>query len=303
MIFSVIFPLLFVVALGYLCSYRQFITQEQISGVSRFIFYISIPALLFSHMAEADLSQVVDIHVLLNFYVPVAIVYFSSVLLLLRFKNSLKDSAVLALGSNYSNTVLVGLPIIISAMGKQWLSQIFIVIAFHSLFLFSATIFLASIEGKQKFDVNAFLKTVLLNPVVLSISLGLLINLAGFSLPKDLNAGLTLLGEPGIGGALFILGASLCHLKVGENWKLALVLSTIKLILLPLLVLAFTEYVWLIPKEQQTLLVLLAASPAGVNAYLVACQLETMKDAVASTVVLSTILSLLSFTFWLMWLL
>ncbi|MFT7567578.1 MAG: malonate transporter, partial [Pseudoalteromonas distincta] len=52
-------------------------------------------------------------------------------------------------------------------------------------------------------------------------------------------------------------------------------------------------------EQIRNVLVLLSASPVGVNAYLIACQLKQHQATLAGTVVLSTILCMLSFSFWL----
>jgi hypothetical protein len=49
----------------------------------------------------------------------------------------------------------------------------------------------------------------------------------------------------------------------------------------------------------RNVLVLLSASPVGVNAYLIASQLNTHQVTLAGAVVLSTVLSVVSFSFWL----
>ncbi|MGS0726956.1 AEC family transporter, partial [Shewanella sp. 0m-11] len=51
--------------------------------------------------------------------------------------------------------------------------------------------------------------------------------------------------------------------------------------------------------DNLVVLVLLSASPLGVNAYLVAMQVQAQQAVIASTVVLSTVLSVLSMSFWL----
>ncbi|MGB5790569.1 MAG: AEC family transporter, partial [Pseudoalteromonas nigrifaciens] len=50
-------------------------------------------------------------------------------------------------------------------------------------------------------------------------------------------------------------------------------------------------------------LILLSASPLGVNAYLIANQIKQHQATLASTVVMSTVLSGISFTLWLAFLL
>ena len=58
-------------------------------------------------------------------------------------------------------------------------------------------------------------------------------------------------------------------------------------------------YVFNLDTQILNVLVLLSASPVGVNAYLIASQIKQHEATLAGAVVLSTILSVISFTFWL----
>ncbi|MCL1076729.1 AEC family transporter [Parashewanella spongiae] len=296
-IFSIIFPLIFVVILGYFSSRFSIINRDGISGLSRFIFNLCIPAMLFINMAKADLSEVADLNSLLSFYVPIVLLFGVSFFIFNRF--SKRSASVLALGASYSNTVLVGLPIISAALGESFISRVFIIIPLHSLILFSLTFILSANKTGKLISAKEFANLVVFNPVVLSISLGIIVSLSGIPLPEFVVESLVLIAKPATAGALFVLGANLFFLKLGENLTTAFYLSAIKLIFLPALVYCSASYIWPNSLEQIAILVLLAASPLGVNAYLIASELKDEPAIIGSTVVISTILSLFSFSFWL----
>jgi len=302
-IFSIIFPLIFMVSLGYLLTRLTFFNKEQISGISKFTFYVSIPAFLFINMLAAPLSQSFDVSSLLVFYLPVLAVYtlgyrFNRQFAKLELK-SRDASAVFALGSSYSNTVLVGLPIIVAAIGEEMIGQVFMIITFHSALLFAITFILAARVGGQGFSWGSFTRNMLLNPVVLSITLGMIANAVGLSLFSALEAGLMLLAKPALASALFVLGANLSFYQISQDWPFALCASFLKIILLPALVFITGQWLLVLPSQTLTMLVLLSASPLGVNAYLIATELKQHEATLGTTVVLSTLLSVLSFSFWL----
>ena len=302
-IFSIIFPLIFMVSLGYLLTRLTFFNKEQISGISTFTFYVSIPAFLFINMLAAPLSQSFDVKSLLVFYLPVLAVYTLGYRFNRQFAQThLKSrdaSAVFALGSSYSNTVLVGLPIIMAAIGEAMIGQVFMIITFHSALLFAITFILAARAGEQGFSWGTFTRNMVLNPVVLSISLGMIANAVGLSLFAALEGGLILLAKPALACALFVLGANLSFYKISQDWPLALCASFLKIILLPACVFITGKWLLVLPAQTLTMLVLLSASPLGVNAYLIATELKQHESTLGTTVVLSTILSVLSFSIWL----
>ena len=301
-IFSIIFPLVFIVLCGYLSSRSTFLSESHVAGLSKFTFYISVPAFLFLNMSNANLQGSVSLNGFLSFYIPVLFI-FSFALVIDRFylsKNrGYERNSVFALGSSYSNTVLVGLPIIIAALGEQMMGIVFMIITFHSALLFTLTFLISAKGNNTAFSWPKFSKNMLLNPVVLSISCGIAVNLSGFALFDDVKSGLLLLGQPALPCALFVLGANLAFYKVAENWRGAIIASILKLFILPSLVLLVGKTVFQLEPALLNVLVLLSASPLGVNAYLIACQIKQHQATLASTVVISTVLSVFSFTFWL----
>lgn len=300
-IFSIIFPLIFIVLSGYISSRSQFLAKEHITGLSKFTFYISVPAFLFLNMAQADLHSSVSVAGFLSFYIPVVCIYIIACVIDRYFISKKPQSArhaVFALGASYSNTVLVGLPIIIAALGQQMVGIVFMIITFHSALLFTLT-FLLSARAEQKFSWYKFSKSMLLNPVVLSITSALIFNLLGLTLYQDIANGLNLLAKPAITCALFVLGANLAFYKIADNWQAALTATILKLVVLPCWVYLVGSEIFVLEKQLLNVLVLLSASPLGVNAYLIAGQIKQHQSTLASSVVLSTVLSVLSFSVWL----
>ncbi|QYJ76765.1 AEC family transporter [Shewanella sp. FJAT-52076] len=299
-VIEIVFPLLFIAALGYGASRSGWFSREHIAGISKFAFYVCIPALLFSAMLKVPLKDSIRLPVLVAFYVPV-ILSFALTLLLSRqaLKRSYRDCAVLALGGSYSNTLLVGLPVIMAAFGPAQMASVFLIIPFHSAVLFGLTFALSGNTDTEGGSRGAqLIKGLLFNPVVASITLGLIGNVAGLSLPTALGSSLEMLAKPAIACALFVLGANLNQYRLSSAFALTAVLSAIKLLLLPLLILIAGKLLGLTSLEL-AVTVLLGASPLGVNAYLIAAQLKRDSDIIAGAVVLSSMLCILTVIFWL----
>ncbi len=295
--FVILFPIIFVVLIGYSCARFKIFSTTALDGLRLFIFNLIIPVFLFLNMYQADLEQALSPHMLASFYLPVLFVYllscgiFSYVMGMER-----GDSTTLSLACTYSNIVLVGLPIIIASLGTEYGAMVFMIITFHSVLLFTCTFaFAANQQGRMR----EALKPLLLNPIVISISLGLLCNYVNLTIAHVIQQGLSLLSEPAIAGALFALGASLNNYSIRGAWRKALLISLIKLIVLPLLVYIIAKWGMALPHKQVAVLTLMSASPLGVNAYLVARQLQRQQAELASSVVLSTVLSVLTLAAWL----
>ncbi|MBB1342373.1 AEC family transporter [Pseudoalteromonas sp. SG44-1] len=301
-IFSIIFPLIFIVALGFSCCKLKFFEQQHIAGLSKFTFYISLPAFLFLNMSQIDLQQSISLSAFLSFYIPVLSVFALGILVdrcYLAKQKNYQQHSVFGLASSYSNMVLVGIPIIIASLGKEMIAIAFMIITFHSTLLFALTYLIGAKGSEHAFSWSSFAKSMVLNPIVLSIGCGLILNVSGIVLFDNLAKSLELLATPAIACALFVLGANLAFYKIAANWQPALIASLMKIFLLPAGVFLIGAYAFELDREILNVLVLLSASPVGVNAYLIASQIGQHQVTLAGAVVLSTVLSVISFSFWL----
>jgi len=319
-IISIISPLIVIALLGFICTKSRWLTKEQLNALSKFTFSISIPTFLFYQMAKADFSDQISPQLFAAFYVPVLICYFLAYLINYFFykknntqknsSSSMKNSAasaVFALGSSYSNNVIVGLPVLLAALGEQALGVIFLIVTFHSAMLFTLTGAITA-KAKTKYNSNKFnylnfIKQTINNPLIISILLGLFVNIIGITLPEFIEDSLALISKPAIALALFILGASLTFYKVRHELTFISIACFSKLILLPTLVFITSQYIFKLEPFIVTVLVILSACPTGVNAYLIAVNHQQHQQTIAGTIVMSTLFSVITIPLWLFFIL
>lgn len=303
-ILSIISPLIFLAVLGYVIAKHQWLSTEQFSGLSKATFSIFIPAFLFYQMATANLNSQLEPQLFASFYLPVlasfAIGFALNHFFHAHYKGQRAASAVFALGSSYSNTIIVGLPILLLAIGETVLPIIFLIVTFHSAMLFALTSAIATIQGKMNWQ--SFIKQTITNPLVAAILSGLLFNVSGLSLPNVVEQSLQLLGQPAIPLALIALGASIAKYDIRGERRFIALASIVKLIVLPMLVYITSQHIFKLSPLVVQVLVILSACPTGVNAYLIAQMHQVHRKAVASTVVASTIASVITLPAWLMFL-
>ena len=309
-VFAIIFPVIFVTALGYTCARRQFIDKHQIDGLSKLTFNIILPAFLFVTMATTNVGEIFDPGFVGAFYLPVL----SSYALLFAWHyftakeqpRSPPASAVFAMGNTYSNVVLLGLPVSMAALGDHVAPYVFIVLSFHGIIMIGFTNFCGTLglpDDGNKPGIGKRLLTLASNPILATIIGGMLYNISGLPLPDIIAKTLHLLGKPGITCALFVLGTALHYYSVKGKVGQIATQTTVKLIIMPFLVWLSATYLFELSHEMTVLVVLLSASPTGVNAYMVASGLKQQQALIASTVVVSTTLCMFSFAGWLMFLL
>ncbi|MDX1606213.1 MAG: AEC family transporter, partial [Candidatus Competibacterales bacterium] len=140
----------------------------------------------------------------------------------------------------------------------------------------------------------ATLRGLATNPIIIGLLLGLGWNLSGLPLPGPLDRLTEMLAQAATAGALFALGAGLTRYRLAGNLGEPLLLVALKMLLQPLLVWLLGAHVLALPPLWTAVLVLLAALPTGVNAYLFAQRYEVGIATATTTVFLSTATGLVS---------
>ncbi|NMP31089.1 AEC family transporter [Thalassotalea sp. M1531] len=308
-IIPIISPLIFLALLGFVIAKKSWLSEQQLAGLIKATFAIFIPAFLFYRMATADLDSQLNIHLFSSFYLPV-LICFALGFIVNHFwhsehKKNKAASAVFALGSSYSNNVIVGLPVLLLLIGDKALPIIFLIVTFHSAMLFALTSAIASTQAQSSQTKNSwltFIKQTLSNPLIVAILSGLAINKLGITLPDVISKSLQFLGQPAIPLALISLGASIAKYDIRGERKFIALASAIKLLVLPSLVYFTATYLFKLELLVVQVLVILSACPTGVNAYLLAQLHQVHRKAVASTVVASTVASVFTLPLWMYWL-
>lgn len=293
-VFQAILPIFGVIMLGYVLGWRRWLAGEAAAGLANITFKLFMPAVLFTGIARAQLSDGMSPMLLLAYFGPVLVIFVAVGLVAHRL---LGRASPLGLTAAYSNNVLVGIPLVTTLLGPASLVYVFAVLVFHSLILFSLQSFYSAFGSGQKVSGKALLKN-LANPLIVGLLLGALLNISGIGLPQSVWRVADWLAQAALPCALMVLGISLSRYRLRPSVT-ALGLTLIKLGLFPLLVWYISGLLPGLSEEARSVLVLLAACPSGVNVLAFAVNQEDTR-AVSSTVFLSTVLAAVSLPLWMM---
>lgn len=268
-----------------------------VRGLVLFVFNLAIPLLLFRSLASNQLPDDIEWSFILSFYGGSFACYFLGMAIgRFFFNRTLDHQAIFGMSAGFSNTVLVGIPILLTAYGPDATLPIFLLIAFHSSTLMPLTTILIQIKQGGEISVGRQVRSVALelvkNPIIMGLLLGLVANLMGLVLPTGIDRTVELLGSSAIPCALFAMGASLAGYPLMGDVTPAVLLTAIKLILHPLLVWILAVPVFGLDGIWVPVAVTMAALPTGVNAYLFGARYDAAPGVAARTVLLSTFFSL-----------
>jgi len=302
-----ILPVFAVALAGYIVARADLISEEGVKGFGNVTFYLFVPALLFRAMGTVHL-ETLDLRPLYAYFGGALLVFAATVVVSRRFLGrSTRHAAVTALALTFSNTVLLGIPLIKLAFGDAGLVIILMLVSLHSLILYStATLVLefgdalldeahATTAAKLKSLLEP-LRNTFLSPVILPIVAGLVWGALGIPLPEPIDAPLALLGTASGPCSLVLLGASLAHYGIREHWRKALWLTSLKNIAYPALIWAIGRYVLRLEGLPLAVVTVTAALPMGANVFLFAQRYGVAEGEITASVAMSTLTSVVTLT-------
>ncbi len=305
---TTIFPVFAIALLGYVLTWTGVFRLGDIAGLTRYVFNVALPVLLFDSMSRMELPETVRWSFLLAYYIPGIIVFAAGAAVGRRlFGQSRIASGVYAMGCSYSNTVFLGLPVVAAAWGDAALLPLLLIIAVHSLIYFTLTT--AVVEfGRRGIRAGSSGRRAMLsvlgrtamgmlrNPIVVGLLAGVMYNYAGLTLPGMVQSVITPLRASALPAALFVTGAALRQYRPMGHMPEALTAIVLKLAVYPLLVWGVATVLFRLPAEWVAVAVVTAAMPTGINASVFAVKYDAAVAPVATAVLFGTALSLVSLT-------
>ena len=301
----VVAPVIAVIVLGYGAARRGVFSDDNVTTLNRFVFVLAAPALLFRNVALTEFPETLSIGLWLAYYGPMlAIMALAFFVARLLFRaRATADYVIFAFGGGFSNTVMLGIPIILTAFGPDAGLPLFLILAFHGLLVF--TIALICLEAATNPDLRlADLPPKLVaamreQVVVMALAAGVIWNFTGLGLAAPIDRFLALLGSAAIPVALIAVGGRLAFIKIGDNLTPALFIGAFKLVVMPLAVYGAAQYFFALPQLYVATLTLLSAMPTGVFAAVFAAQYQNAEAEASSAITVTTVLSALSVSVWL----
>jgi predicted permease len=302
-----ILPVFAVALAGWILSRTRLISEDGIKGFGNVTFYLFVPALLFRAMRTVHLESL-DLRPVFAYFSGALIVFALSMVVARRWlRRTRRHAAVTGLAVTFSNTVLLGIPLIKLAFGDPGLVILLMLISMHALILYStATLALefGDALGEKKgagiatrlLSLGEPLRNTILSPVILPIVGGLSWGLLRLPLPDSIDAPLALLGTAAGPCSLVLLGASLANYGIREFWREAAVLVLLKNIGYPLLIWAIGRFAFGLDGLSLAIVTVTAALPMGANVFLFAQRYQVAQGEITAAVALSTLAGVVTLT-------
>ncbi|MSU89841.1 AEC family transporter [Rhodobacteraceae bacterium 2CG4] len=301
---QVVLPVFLVTATGYALVRGGYFKDGLIDSLNRYTQAFAIPLLLFNATRNMDIAAVFNPGMLISFYTAATTTFVLGIVgARLLFRRRPGEAVAIGFGSLFSNSVILGIPLVERAYGGEALAAAIAIISVHAPFCYFLGITVMEIsraDGRGAADTaRAVLSAMLRNALMVGIALGFAANLTGLSLPQPLQDSVDMVVRSALPVALFALGGVLTRYTIRASIGEALMTSALSLIVHPAITFALAYGVFGLPILFVKAAVTVAAMAPGVNTYIFATLYNRAEGAAASTVMLATTLSLLSVWGWL----
>ena len=297
-VFNILAPVLALGLIGYFATRFRFFLSTHRDGLSKYVFDFAVPMLLFSAIVELEPPEASTADLFITYYVPlVAIFTLGMIASWLVLQRSVIEAMVIGLGSCFSNTVLLGIPLIPRALGDDALFPLFLLISVHGITVFTAVTVIIEIARGRDAGLANLPKQVanglIGNPLIVGLGLGFLWKLTDLGIHPVAADVFHLVATSVTPAALFVLGSSLASYSISGSLAPAVLVTTLKNAIHPLAVfilgsLLGLEALWL------SVATMLAAMPAGMNMYLFASRYHVSPPTATTSILTSTISSIVT---------
>ena len=298
---TVLLPLVLIAGLAFLLARFVKINPRPLSQV---VFYLFSPALAFVALASTTLApellgRLVLLKVL-SFLVMLPVAQWMAN----RLKLPAGASSAFVLAVLFGNSGNYGLSVNEYAFGQPGLTLAVICYVADNMLVNSFGVYIAA---RGRASMRQAVQSVFRNPALYAVILGLAVHQFGWQTPLPIWRGLESLSRAAVPAMLAVLGMQLATMQLASrqlarHWRVVGVASVMRLILAPMLAFALVIPLGLTGLPRQVAIVETAV-PTAVMTSIIASQYEAEPGLVASIVLVTSLVSLVTVTALLAWIL
>lgn len=282
-----------VVGIGFFLAHVGLFTEQTQYTLGRLSFYVAMPVLFVTMMAEEDVSALLSVDLLASLVSIGVVTLFWLASVRWIWKLSLPETITGAFVSAYVNAGNLGLPIATYVLDSP--ARVMPVILTQLLFLQPVGLALLDLStgSTARLSVGSFVHRFVRNPLTIATLLGVLLSVSGLRIPDLVAAPLEMVGAMAVPGVLLAFGISM---RLGPRpdratgpilaWQ-----SVLKLVVMPLVAWLFGAFVLRLGPADLLAVTIMAGLPTAQNVFVIASRydrgLVMARDAIFVTTVLS----------------
>ncbi len=292
--FQLLLPLYVLIGLGYGLKRFRVLNPDFATELNKIVYYVVIPALLFSSTKEVDLGNWADLGASLAYILTV--VASVGITVMIGFFFPPAQRGALAQASFRSNLAYVGVAVAAQVFGDSALPTMALMVSGGVVIHAVATIVVLHAYHAEsgKGDVLRLVRLVIKNPIIISVAAGLLVAGLGLRLPFFIAEPIELLRRMSLPTVLITIGLRIDFSEISARLGALSAIVLYKLFLMP--VVGFLIFRFLLGGGGEELMVLTVGCgmPTAITAQSFAGAMDADESLTAAAVSVTTLLILVS---------
>ncbi len=310
--FNAVVPIFLMIMLGYGVKRIGIVNDSFVNQVTKFVFRISLPMMVFSKVASIDLSHgflISQIKLMIFCAIAILLAYFIAKLAARTFiKESVNQRGYVVgsfiQGAFRTNYLIIGYPVLLNLFGDEVvINMALITLVVIPMFNTLAIIALSPPDkhtGLKKY--KEIILNIVKNPLIIAIELGFLSAAINITYPSVINSFISMTASMATPLALVAIGAFFHFDGIKETLSNTLVAISIKLLILPLIM---TTAAYLVGLEPMNIILVgvLFGGPTAVSSFAMSSELGGDPVLAGNIIIISSALCVITYmtiiTIWL----
>ncbi len=292
-------PIFLVIVIGYVLKQVGMLNDEFVTVANKFNFKVTLPFLVFRDISGANIKEDFDVVFVLFCAIATTICFFA---IWGGAKLFIKDKSITGAfvqASFRSSAAVMGIAFIQNIYGTSGMAPLMIIGSVPLYNIYSVIVLTLEAEnsGQGKEKIKKALIGIITNPIIIGILLGLLVSLLGITFPTVVNKTVQNMASMASPLALIAIGAGFEGKKALAKIKPTVAVAVIKLVVQAAVFIPVAIHLGFRDEKMIAILVMLAA-PTTPSCYIMAKNMNNDGVLTASAVVVTTLFSAVTLTFW-----
>lgn len=294
---NVMIPIFVIVILGFIMERYGFFTSEFLRVSEKFVFKAALPCMLFLEIANSNISETLDIPLIVFCCAGIIISFVILCLVVPVFVKSNEKRGAIIQGVYRSNFAILGVPLAENMFGESGVKLIaivmpFAVVMFNVLAVVVLSMFAPAEKKKSMSELAGEIgKNIITNPLIIAVVIALPFMLAPIRLPVFLEKSITYVSNTTFSLALMSLGANFTFESVKVRLSVSIAASILKTAVLPFLAVVIAVLLGFSGAPLGIIFILFGA-PTAVSSYIMAKNMGSDYELAGQILLLTTIFCL-----------
>lgn len=293
---NAILPVFIMVILGWIIKKKSFLPQSFFDGADKFVFKVALPCSLFVGILAGDAEKLKQTLPLILFCGAgiSAVFVLACITVPIFIKDNAKRGAFIQ-GVNRGNFAILGLPIAKNLFGDvgETTAAVVMPVAILLVNVYAViilTVYAPSDVKKSPLETaKNICFSIIKNPLIISVSLGLVVMLLGIKLPTFAQKTLNELSDTVFALALMSLGAGFSFEALKGRIGTSAIAALLKTVASPLVAVTVAVALGFVGVELGIILIFFGA-PTAVSSYIMAKNMKSDYETASQILLISTLL-------------